>query len=267
MGRPEKPIAADAFVELRRLAHHLRKLRADARLSYRQIAEHPDSNSYSVATFQRAAAGVTVPTKEVTIAFAKACGNNADTALRLRREAARAIAWAAERNLPRRVTPGAIFSLTDLRTAMRYAHLQAGRPSSRVLEADAPPGHLPHTTLDRLLDPRKRPRLPSRQLLEAFLSACAVPPPRRKEWMAAYQRLADHPSLGARALARIARTHGDGTPYRPSWQSSQLHDRVEEEALRKERNQQFKAFRKTWKPPDDLDWANDYGTGEDEYIP
>ncbi|GAA2752936.1 hypothetical protein [Kitasatospora cinereorecta] len=154
---------------------------------------------------------------------------------------------------------------------MRYIHLQAGAPSSRELEAGAPPRHLAHTTLDRLLDTHTKPRLPSSELLEAFLAGCGIPAPRRKAWHDTRQLLAGNPGMSARALARIARTRSS-SPYRPPGgrvpqeRSTWSHDRVEEDALREEKNQQLQALRKNHTAPDELDWANDYGTGEDEYL-
>ncbi|MET9618123.1 helix-turn-helix domain-containing protein [Kitasatospora indigofera] len=225
MSRPEKPLPDSAGKELRALAQHLRGLRSAAGLGYRELAAHPHASGYSAATFRRAANGEQVPAQEVTAAFAKACGGNPAKALRLRLNAARGAAWEAARKAwvrsmqdaiatgrpsiappPPHLAPSDVRSLPELLIAMRYIHLQAGAPSSRELERAAPPGHLPHTTLDRLLDSRAKPQLPSPELLDAFLTGCGVPAPRRDAWISAYMRLLDDdPTLRVRAQARRLR--------------------------------------------------------------
>lgn len=226
VGRPEKPIPPGAGKELRAFVQHLRDLRAAAGLSLDDIAGHPASSGRSMATFQRAVAGTDMPTEDVTIAFVEACGGDVSKALRLRRKAASAAAWAIESDPPQRISPSEILNLTDLRTAMRYIRLQAGRPSSRALQKGAPRGHLPHTTLDRLLDTKQKPRLPTPELLEAFLTGCHVPAPRKKAWMAAYHRLvAANPVLRAREGARIARYTPVGW-HEPGW--DRLHREEQE---------------------------------------
>jgi transposase len=109
----------------------------------------------------------------------------------------------------------------DLRTAMRYVHLQAGAPSSRSLEAGAPRGHLPHTTLDRLLNTREKPRLPSVELLDAFLVGCHIPARRRKGWEAARERLVGaDATLSARERARLARSTSYGAYHDADWDNT-----------------------------------------------
>lgn len=143
--------------------------------------------------------------------------------------------------------------------------LQPHRPAHRDALHPPPDRHLPHSTLDRLLDTRARPRLPSPELLDAFLTGCSVPAPRRSAWTAALRLLADNPGKSARALAEIARTRSSA-PYRPQGRRAWFHDRVEEDALHEEKNQQLQALRKNRTVPDELDRADDHGTGEDEYL-
>jgi len=264
VGRPEKPIPPTASTQLRQLAVLLRELRSGAGLTYGALTARSEAGGFSAATLRRAASGTWLPSENVTTAFANACGADPGPALQLRLKAARAAAWADEPDKPRRVSPGEVFSTTDLRTAMRYIHLQAGRPSTRELEAHAPHGHLPHTTLDRVLDPRQRPRLPGAELLEAFLTGCRIPAHRRTAWLTARQRLVNsNARLSACELARRTRPGGRFVPPgRRSWSSC---DAVEEAAIRQEENKRFQAFKKSWKDPDDLDYGFDYGTGEDEY--
>ncbi len=257
VGRPEKSIPAGAGKELRAFVQHLRDLRTAANMSLDDIAGHPASAGRSKATFQRAVAGTDMPTEDVTIAFVEACGGDVGKALRLRlrRKAASAAAWAIESDPPQRISPSEILNLTDLRTAMRYIHLQAGHPSSRALQKGAPPGHLPHTTLDRLLDTKQKPRLPTPELLEAFLTGCHVAPPRKRAWMAAYHRLViANPVLSARESARNARYEDDG-PHDPVW--NRLHREEQERRFWSIRN----GHRRRTYPGDfgrDLDEVEEY---------
>ncbi|WP_435652369.1 hypothetical protein [Kitasatospora purpeofusca] len=260
MARPEKPIPDSASAELRALAQYLRKLRATAGLEFRAMAACPDSGGYSAITFQRAAsgerirrrgadgkvvvAGEQIPSKNVTAAFARLCGGNVERALKLRLEAARADAWRGVRRAyntalrehwdagdppPRHISPSEVVSLRDLRTAMRYIHLQAGGPSSRELERADPTGNLRHTTLDRVLNHRAKPRLPAPGLFDAFLTGCNVAERHRKAWKDAYHRLVDADErLSARADAREAHSapNSDWHSWGPDAQEGQ--ERAEE---------------------------------------
>ncbi|MFI8085290.1 hypothetical protein ACIF6L_31435 [Kitasatospora sp. NPDC086009] len=260
MGRPEKPIPDAASKELRALAQHLRKLRATAGLEFRAMAAHPDSGRYSAITFQRAAsgerirrkgadgkqivAGEQIPSEKVVEAFTRVCGGDVEKALKLRMEAARADAWRSVRRAydralregrdagdppPRRISPSEVVRLRDLRTAMRYIHLQAGGPSSRELERADPTGHIRHTTLDRVLDHRAKPRLPTPELFEAFLVGCNVAERHRKAWKDAYQRLVDADErLSARADAREARSTSDPDWHTWGLDAQERQERTEE---------------------------------------
>ncbi|MFF1873009.1 hypothetical protein [Kitasatospora herbaricolor] len=256
VGRPEKPIPDAASRELRALAQRLRDLRDTAGLSYREMAASPDSGRYSAITFQRAAsgerirrkgadgkqivAGEQIPSENVVAAFARICGGDVEKVLKLRQEAVRADAWRSvwhdyNRALregrdagdppPRHISPSEVVRLRDLRTAMRYIYLQAGAPSSRELERADPTGHLRHTTLDRVLNHRAKPRLPSPELFEAFLTGCNVA--ERQAWKDAYQRLVDGDErLRARADARAARS----TPN-PDWHTWGLDAQERQERM------------------------------------
>ncbi|MFC6593265.1 hypothetical protein [Kitasatospora paranensis] len=260
MGRPENPIPDNASKELRALAQYLRKLRANAGLNFRAMAVHPDGGRYSAITFQRAAsgerirrkgadgkqivAGEQIPSEKVAEAFARVCGGDVAKARKLRREAARADAWRSVRHAynralregwdagdppPRHISPSEVVSLRDLRTAMRFIRLQAGGPSSRELEGADPTGHLRHTTLDRVLNHRAKPRLPTPELFEAFLVGCNVAERHRKAWKNAYQRLVDADErLSARADAREARATTDPDWHTWGLDTQERQDRMEE---------------------------------------
>ncbi|WP_158891295.1 hypothetical protein [Amycolatopsis anabasis] len=73
MPRPERPVAADNGV-LRELALGLRQLREDAGTPpYRALAARAH---YSASTLAEAAAGRTLPSLPVTLAYVRACGGN-----------------------------------------------------------------------------------------------------------------------------------------------------------------------------------------------
>lgn len=70
MARPEIRLDRDGS-PARELAFWLRQVRADAGLTYAQLAAKTD---YSISTLQEAASGKRLPTLPVTLAFAGACG-------------------------------------------------------------------------------------------------------------------------------------------------------------------------------------------------
>lgn len=71
VGRPERPVnPLDGPVS--RLAHELRQLRASAGYpTYRSLARRA---LYSASVLSSAAGGASLPTLQVTLAFARACG-------------------------------------------------------------------------------------------------------------------------------------------------------------------------------------------------
>jgi tetratricopeptide (TPR) repeat protein len=73
MGRRETPL--DSSGPLHEFALQLRELRANADLTYRQMA---GSRHYSVSTFARAANGRALPPLDVTLAYVEACGGDPD---------------------------------------------------------------------------------------------------------------------------------------------------------------------------------------------
>src|SRR5215207_8669451 len=74
MGRPERPLDPRGSGPVRDLAEALRAVRRSAGTpSYRRLA---GATRYSAATLARAAAGTVLPTREVTVAYATACGGD-----------------------------------------------------------------------------------------------------------------------------------------------------------------------------------------------
>jgi transcriptional regulator with XRE-family HTH domain len=72
MGRPERPLDPEAG-PLQRFAFELRQLRKAAGLNYRHLARRAH---YSSTTLSEAAGGERLPTLEVTLAYAEACGGD-----------------------------------------------------------------------------------------------------------------------------------------------------------------------------------------------
>ena len=72
MGRPEEPLHRDGS-PVREFAFWLRDLRNRSGLTYQQVAR---SANYAISTVQAAAAGRTLPTLKVTMAFVTACGGD-----------------------------------------------------------------------------------------------------------------------------------------------------------------------------------------------
>lgn len=74
MGRPEEPLERDGS-PVREFAFWLRDLRNRSGLTYQQLARVAN---YGTSTMQAAAAGRTLPTLKVTLAFVAACGGDTD---------------------------------------------------------------------------------------------------------------------------------------------------------------------------------------------
>ncbi|MFJ9841664.1 helix-turn-helix domain-containing protein [Kitasatospora sp. NPDC101155] len=256
MGRPEKEIPATSGRHLRVVAARLRELRAAAGRTYQELSKQPGANGYSPAALRSAASGACIPTEQVVTAFAKACEADPNELLSLRLKAARAAAWDAEPDPPRRLSPCMVNTVNELRTAMRYIHLQAGKPSTRALEEGAG-GRLPHSTLDRVLDTKQKPRMPSEDLLKAFLQQCGVAPARQQAWLDARQRLVDNnPRLKEREQRRWDRERTRAGHWYGCTAAEEAH-------MRREENQKYQALRRTRAIADDLDYGIDFD-GEEE---
>ncbi|MFD9791518.1 helix-turn-helix domain-containing protein [Streptomyces sp. NPDC059070] len=74
VARPEKPLDPGAG-PVAEFAEGLRRLRRDARLSYRELA---DKTGYSPSTLSQAAGGEKLPSLAVALAYVEACGTGAD---------------------------------------------------------------------------------------------------------------------------------------------------------------------------------------------
>lgn len=77
MARPEKALDPGAG-PVAQFANALRRLRHDAHVSYRAMAQR---TGHSPSTLSQAAAGEKLPSLAVALAYAEACGSGADRAV------------------------------------------------------------------------------------------------------------------------------------------------------------------------------------------
>ncbi|MFE0449098.1 helix-turn-helix domain-containing protein [Streptomyces fungicidicus] len=197
MGRPEKPVD-HTVPALGALAEHLRAMRQDAGLTYRQLAER---THYSAAQLKRAASGERLPTYELVLSYARGCCvpwvrktewdrmqatnlyEEAFQAVRRNRIEAR-----ASTVLPK---PEYVRDQADLSGAMRDAWSHAGRLPSREMEARSA-GQLPHSTAHAICKGRCIPR-DFRQFV-TFLHACEISGTALGPWFRAWFKVFGRPS-------------------------------------------------------------------------
>ncbi|MGW1538558.1 helix-turn-helix domain-containing protein [Streptomyces aureus] len=188
MGRPEKPLP-DPVSPLGALARELRKGRREQGISFGTLAEQ--AQPYSAATLQRAAAGRTLPKREVVRAFAHACKMDLDKVDRLWAEAYRARhpGRDASGQVP---LPRLVRDVQDLSAALEGLWQASGAPSYRIVaqRARAAGLELSRTSANRMASRRQVPG--SRASLEAFLVGCGLPPQARGVWLDAWLRAQLH---------------------------------------------------------------------------
>ncbi|MGH3710281.1 MAG: helix-turn-helix domain-containing protein [Pseudonocardiaceae bacterium] len=194
MARPEIPIDPRTGPEAV-FAVELRQLREHAGLTYRVLA-HRGHCSYGALC--EAARGHRLPTWEVTKAFVKGCAGdeqqwrarwqaaaevkgNSGTATAPKGDGDEVAALSDSSNVRERLPGGdvpplsSIMSPQDFHLALRALRTRAGNPSLRVLSVSARKHGdrvLPRSTLADAL--ARTDRLPSLEIVEAFLSACDV---------------------------------------------------------------------------------------------
>lgn len=210
-GRPENPIPFPDGA-LGRLAQCLREGRTLRGLTYADLGRR---TGYHPTTLQRAAAGERLPTRQVAMAYGRACGRSATLVGRLWQEA-----WAEARRRSRR-RPGAaeapkpdlVRDFADLAAAMVAEHERHGAPPVRVMELRAEArakeyGTLSRSTAQRLLSRQKTPS--SREQLQAFLFACGVPSSEWRPWMEAWRRALQNLDLERRTEPTVTQLE---TPF------------------------------------------------------
>lgn len=194
MGRPELPVD-HTVPERGELAAALRELRADAGLTYDELASR---TGLSAATLKRAASGRTVPSWSTFTAFTDACCNVDGAVMsQLRRElgeltslwrSARVAERGRLKHLRRPASPELVTTAGHLSEALEYFYEGAGAVSLRRLQALAGGAHLlPVSTAARIVSRQALPA--SRQQCVAFLSACGLGPRLVRRWADAYERL------------------------------------------------------------------------------
>src|SRR6266446_2360230 len=127
MGRPEKDLSSAGA--LGRLAQHLRLLRQQSSLTYRDMAA---KTHLRASTLSRAADGSTLPQWNTVAAYTWACGADTGTSRRLWEKAATEThrRRAVVRRRPQRpYYPQQVTTINGLANALRYLRLTAGQPS------------------------------------------------------------------------------------------------------------------------------------------
>ncbi|MFE5843820.1 XRE family transcriptional regulator [Streptomyces niveus] len=229
MGRRESAVVAGTkqSEELALWLRSQRKLRA---VTYATMAANM-TGRFSPATLSRAASGRKV-SREVVLAYAKACGADTDEALRRWKSAQRAEAQRRHRarastefgDLATSVRsvmthPKLIDHFGKLLDAMIELRAREGQPSLRELQeaAGKTPGgrhhRLPKSSLSVIL---RGEEPPSRAHLTAFLEALSVPAARIRLWEKAWDRITENEARKPPAARlRLVPFPPAGQPDRP----------------------------------------------------
>ncbi|MFI1524006.1 helix-turn-helix domain-containing protein [Kitasatospora cineracea] len=199
MGRHEKAVVASTR-QLEDLALWLRAQRQDRGLTYAQMAK-TSTPAYTSTAFSRAASGNTVPTWNLTEAYAKVCGADLRTAHRLWRAAR----WAEHRSRQEARADGQdiaakwydvlatqlrlISDYVSLRRAMIGLRAKGGQPSLAQLQKQAGRSGsggwcLPASSLGAIL---RGEAVPDVRHVLAFVRAMGDGR-REAEWVAAWNR-------------------------------------------------------------------------------
>ncbi|MEU7898747.1 helix-turn-helix transcriptional regulator [Nonomuraea sp. NPDC049152] len=188
MARPEKPIEPGSPTADFALA--LRALRAEAGLSYREMAERSD---YAISVMATAASGDRLPSWEVTNAYVLACGGSLERWHAQWQHARQSQVFFEEAGqddtAPQReveptstVDPASISTRAEFTAALKKL---AGTRSIRELSNNSQ-GAMSPSSIARVLSGRAAvgPRT-----LEIFLRVCEVAPEQWGEWQEAQRRL------------------------------------------------------------------------------
>jgi transcriptional regulator with XRE-family HTH domain len=194
MGRPEQEIAGGDRA-LGQLALWLREQRRLSRLTYKELARR---SNYSTATLHRASNGRDMPTLDVVLAYADACG--AEDRTRARALWRKAQYWhhvpardQTRKLRPAKIHPQYVENFAQLQRAMLDMRRAAGWPTLRAMEATARAhGHrLPRSALALVLASRAALH---KHLFLAYLHACAVRTADHPAWETAWDRANDKPT-------------------------------------------------------------------------
>ncbi|EDY43214.1 helix-turn-helix domain-containing protein [Streptomyces sp. SPB074] len=205
MSRPETLVITNNKA-LRELVEWLRGHRDRTGLHYRVLAERADCHA---TTLSRAASGKSVPTLQAVLRYATACEAPQDEARRLWRNARFEETRRQRKGRMQAVAkPPFIGNLAELSAALLNVYERAGSPSLRTMEGRTGGyGVLPRTTLSHILRKETVPYgIPQ---LQAFLTACEVPPALWPQWEAAWRQahLHDNRVVVVRDVPPPPRTH------------------------------------------------------------
>ncbi|MFF8513375.1 helix-turn-helix domain-containing protein [Streptomyces sp. NPDC015492] len=207
IGRPEKPV--DRTVPARgKLADFLRERKAEAELTYRQMAQLSHTKEpLSRATLERAASGTIVPSRDTVEAFVfMTVTKDEEISGRLRVTLHRSHElWVQARRATRapyfvHKAPDAslVSSRADLSRALRRQHIWAGYPSPGEMARMSGTGELPTSTARRIITGDTLPVDPRQTT--AFLKACYVLHPTDLEpWLRGAARAHKHGAAWTRA--------------------------------------------------------------------
>ncbi|MEU6229726.1 helix-turn-helix domain-containing protein [Streptomyces sp. NPDC047042] len=196
MVRRREPVPPSARYE--ELAQWLRTLRQRAGLTYRQMSELTERSrvagpAYSAVTLCRADSGTALPRQQVVETYAQVCGASRREA-RLRWERAAVGAESAAGCPQPQSAPRAarrlelVYHPAHLLQAMHQVRLAAGQPSLREMQKRARElgaGPLPRSTVADVLAGL---RMPSEELLVAFVQACGHQGQNVAQWQRAWAR-------------------------------------------------------------------------------
>ncbi|MFI0766165.1 helix-turn-helix domain-containing protein [Streptomyces sp. NPDC021218] len=214
MGRPENPIAS-CEKALEALARWLREQRAEAGLSYAQLAERTKdlpaadgtSARCSADTLARAASGAAVPRLKTVVSYACACDADQAEAERLWKRARYRQSRAALRGAEPPPHISYVRNFAELRAALLDLYQKDGSRPYEELERTSS-GVLAHSTVARFISGVTG--RPTRQFVLAFAQACGIKGLALNAWgqgwdRAEEQRLGGYKVPVQRAAIRVRR--------------------------------------------------------------
>jgi transcriptional regulator with XRE-family HTH domain len=171
------------------LAAHLRRARAGAGLTYRQMAERTREPGCSAVTLSRADTGIVLPRLSVALAYARTCEVPLAPVALLWQQAAASVRRGRAARSPRRTRHlDLICEPAQLLQAMLDVRLAAGEPSLRELERRARVAGWPAIPRSSVADLLAGFRLPTEDQLISFVRACGQPAETVGQWRAAWHR-------------------------------------------------------------------------------
>lgn len=204
-GRPEKPLSASGG-PLADLANELRRLRKQAGLTYRQLA---DETGFAPATLTAAASGGQMPSWPVVRAWARACHGEEQAIRCLYERACTAAGYPAPGpDSTGEEPPDPAQAATPAQFVACMVRLRAwdGNPSLATLNQRSG-RHLPPSTLSGVL---RRESLPRLDFVLRYVRACNLPDSKVQAWEHAWKTLKETQAvLPSSANGRSGQHPGD----------------------------------------------------------